>query len=138
MSKLIKFIIYILIVLYIYLYKKFLKNFQYVGYFGNLKGFNDYKDLHNMAHVGMNRFPNMAYFYIYCGCHMEEYQKLRSMTEEESLKFFNSLSKNHNEEYQQIINSVMLGCMLTDFEQNIFRLAIRNYKNKKHVQIWTF
>lgn len=128
----------ILIVVYSDLYKKFLKNFQYVGYFGNLKGFNDYKDLHNMAHVGMNRFPNMAYFYIYCGCHMEEYQKLRSMTEEESLKFFNSLSKNHNEEYQQIINSVMLGCMLTDFEQNIFRLAIRNYKNKKHVQIWTF
>ena len=28
--------------------------------------------------------------------------------------------------------------MLTDFEQNIFRLAIRNYKNTEHVQIWTF
>lgn len=128
----------ILVVVYSDLYKKFLKKFQYVGYFGNLKGFNDYKDLHNMAHVGMNRFPNMAYFYIYCGCHMEVYQSLKNMTEEESLKFFVSLSKNHNEDYQEIIDTVMLGCMLTDFEQNIFRLAIRNYKNTEHVQIWTF
>ena len=28
--------------------------------------------------------------------------------------------------------------MLADFEQNIFRLAIRNYKNKENVHIWTF
>ena len=128
----------ILVVVYSDLYKKFLKKFQHVGYFGNLKGFNDYKDLHSMAHVGMNRFPNMAYFYIYCGCHMEVYRSLRDMTEEESLKFFDSLSKNHNVDYQEIIDTVMLGCMLTDFEQNIFRLAIRNYKNTEHVQIWTF
>ena len=32
----------------------------------------------------------------------------------------------------------MLRCMLADFEQNIFRLAIRNYKNTQNVHIWTF
>jgi len=32
----------------------------------------------------------------------------------------------------------MLRCMLADFEQNIFRLAIRNYSNTEHVHIWTF
>ena len=28
--------------------------------------------------------------------------------------------------------------MLADFEQNIFRLAIRNYENTENVHIWTF
>ena len=28
--------------------------------------------------------------------------------------------------------------MLADFEQNIFRLAIRNYANTENVHIWTF
>lgn len=128
----------ILIVVYSDLYKRFKRDFDYVGYFGNLKGFNDFNDLCNMAHIGMNRFPNMAYYFIYCGCHIEEYQKLQEMSEEESLKFFDALSRNHNKEYENIINKIMLRCMLADFEQNIFRLAIRNYKNTEDVNIWTF
>lgn len=128
----------ILIVVYSDLYKRFKRDFDYVGYFGNLKGFNDFNELCNMAHIGMNRFPNMAYYFIYCGCHIEEYQKLQEMSEEESLKFFDALSRNHNKEYENIINEIMLRCMLADFEQNIFRLAIRNYKNTEDVNIWTF
>ena len=127
-----------LIVVYSDLMRRFQREFEHIGYFGNLKGFNDFKDLYRMAHVGMNRFPNMAYFFIYCGCHMETYKELMTMTEEESLDFFDSLSKNHNKEYECIINGIMLRCMLADFEQNIFRLAIRNYENKENVHIWTF
>ena len=128
----------ILIVVYSDLIKRFQKDFKNIAYFGNLKGFNDFKDLYRMAHVGMNRFPNMAYFFIYCGCHMEVYKELMTLTEEESLKFFDSLRKNHNKEYEYIITQVMLRCMLADFEQNIFRLAIRNYTNTENVHIWTF
>lgn len=128
----------ILVIVYSDLLQRFQKEFDYVGYFGNLKGFNDFKNLYRMAHIGMNRFPNMAYFFIYCGCHMEVYEKLKKLSEEESLKFFDSLSKNHNKEYENIITQTMLRCMLADFEQNIFRLAIRNYKNTDHVHIWTF
>ena len=128
----------ILIVVYSDLLRRFQKEFDNVGYFGNLKGFNDFKDLYRMAHIGMNRFPNMAYFFIYCGCHMETYRQLMDMSEEESLDFFSALSKNHNKEYESIITSVMLRCMLADFEQNIFRLAIRNYSNTENVHIWTF
>ncbi|WP_313184786.1 hypothetical protein [Lacrimispora sp.] len=127
----------ILIVLYSDLIKRF-KDFKYIGYFGNLRGFNDFKDLYNMAYIGMNRFPNMAYFYMYCGSHMEIYQRLSEMTEQESMDFFDGISKNHNKEYQYIITQTMLRCILADFEQNIFRLAIRNYKNTEKVQIWTF
>lgn len=128
----------ILIVVYSELLRTFRKEFKQVGYFGNLKGFNDFKDLYRMAHVGMNRFPNMAYFFIYCGCHMEEYRNLQFMKEKESLQFFDSIDKNKNKEYENIITQIMLRCMLADFEQNIFRLAIRNYKNTQNVHIWTF
>lgn len=118
--------------------KKFEKDFENVIYFGNIKGSNDYKDVYQMAHVGMNRFPNLAYYYMYCGCHMEEYDKLAEMSEEESLHFFDQLSKNHNKDYEDIITEVMLRCMLADFEQNIFRLAIRNFKNTEKVRVWVF
>lgn len=128
----------ILIVVYSELLRTFRKEFKQVGYFGNLKGFNDFKDLYRMAHIGMNRFPNMAYFFIYCGCHMEEYRNLQFMKEKESLQFFDSIDKNKNKEYENIITQITLRCMLADFEQNIFRLAIRNYKNTQDVHIWTF
>lgn len=126
-----------LIVAYNSLIRRF-KDFKYTGYFGNLKGFNDFKDLYCMAHIGMNRFPNMEYFYMYCGCHMNVYQSLSKMTEQESMDFFDSVSKNHNKQYQHIITQIMLRSILADFEQNIFRLAIRNYENTDKVQIWTF
>lgn len=128
----------ILIVVYSNLVRKFQKDFKYIGYFGNLKGFNDFKELYRMAHIGMNRFPNLVYFFMYCGCHMEIYDGLKDMTEEDSLEFFDELTKNHNKEFEEVITTVMLRCMLADFEQNIFRLAIRNYNNTEHVHIWTF
>lgn len=128
----------ILIVVYSGLIRKFQKHFNYTGYFGNLKGFNDFKELYRMAHVGMNRFPNLVYFFIYCGCHMEVYEKVKQMPEEESLTFFDALTKNHHKDYEQVITETMLRCMLADFEQNIFRLAIRNYSNTEPVHIWTF
>ena len=128
----------ILIVVYSNLVRKFQKDFKYIGYFGNLKGFNDFNELYRMAHIGMNRFPNLVYFFMYCGCHMEIYDGLKDMTEEDSLEFFDELTKNHNKEFEEVITTVMLRCMLADFEQNIFRLAIRNYSNTEHVHIWTF
>lgn len=128
----------ILIVTYSTIAARFKKDFNYVGYFGNLKGFNDFKDFYKMAHVGMNRYPNMAYFYIYCGCNMEVYRSLSDLTEEESLRFFDGITNNQNTEYQTRLDSIMVKSMLSDFEQNIFRLAIRDYKNQEKVQIWTF
>lgn len=127
----------ILIVTYSNLFQRFSKEFDYVGYFGNLKGFNDFKDFYRMAHIGMNRYPPHVYFYIYCGCNMNVYRELQDMTEDESKNFFKSINSNSSK-YQSILDSVMLRCMLADFEQNIFRLAIRNYGNTDDVHIWTF
>ena len=126
----------VLIVTYKSLCNRFKNDFDYVGYFGNLKGYNDYKDIMKMAHVGMNRYSPMAYFYIYCGCHMEKYKELSEMSKEESLEYLTNLVQ--KQECQEFLNDVMIRCMLADFEQNIFRLAIRNYGNTDNVHIWTF
>lgn len=128
----------ILIVTYGILSTRFKKDFDNVCYFGNLKGFNDFKDLYKMAHVGMNRYPPMAYFYIYCGCNMDVYNSLSSMTEEDTLKLFDDITSNKSEEYQEALDNIMIHCMLADFEQNIFRLAIRDYNNEDKVEVWTF
>ena len=58
------------------------------------------------------------------------------MTKRESLEFLTNLVQ--KQESQKFLNDVMIRCMLSDFEQNIFRLAIRNYDNTDNVHIWTF
>lgn len=126
----------VLIVTYKNLCNRFNSEFDYVGYFGNLKGFNDYKDILKMTHIGLNRYSPMAYFYIYCGCHMDKYRELSEMSTEESLKFLTELAQ--NQKSQDFLNDIMVRSMLADFEQNIFRLAIRNYGNTDNVQVWTF
>ena len=52
----------VLIVTYKNLCNRFNGEFDHVGYFGNLKGFNDYKDIFKMAHIGLNRYSPLAYF----------------------------------------------------------------------------
>lgn len=126
----------VLIVTYKNLCSRFSNDFNHVGYFGNLKGFNDYKDIYKMAHIGLNRYSPMAYFYLYCGCHMDKYRELSEMPKKQSLKFLTELVQ--KQECQDFLKDVMVRSMLADFEQNIFRLAIRNYLNMDNVQIWTF
>ena len=126
----------VLIVTYKSLCNRFSSDFNYVGYFGNLKGFNDYKDIYKMAHIGMNRYSPMAYFYIYCGCHMDKYKELSKMSKKKSLEYLTNLVQ--KQECQEFLNDVMIRCILADFEQNIFRLAIRNYGNEDNVHIWAF
>lgn len=126
----------VLIVTYKNLCGRFVNDFDYVGYFGNLKGFNDYKDIYKMAHIGLNRYSPMAYFYLYCGCHMDKYKELAEMPKKQSLKFLTELVQ--RQECQDFLKDVMIRSMLADFEQNIFRLAIRNYGNMDNVQVWTF
>lgn len=126
----------VLIVTYKNICNRFSGEFDYVGYFGNLKGFNDYKDILKMTHIGLNRYSNMAYFYIYCGCHMDKYKVLSEMPTDESLKFLTDLAQ--NQKYPHFLEDIMVRSMLADLEQNIFRLAIRNYGNTENVQVWTF
>ena len=67
---------------------------------------------------------------------MDKYRELSEMPKKQSLKFLTELVQ--KQECQDFLKDVMVRSMLADFEQNIFRLAIRNYLNMDNVQIWTF
>lgn len=127
----------ILIATYRDLYYQFTNKMSHVGYFGNLRGFNDYKDLSAMAHIGLNRFSHMAYFYIYCGLDENIQKELSEMSESESLQYFKNYNNPRNELFK-LTEEIEIGCILTDLEQNIFRLSIRNYNNTKKATVWTF
>lgn len=109
------------------------KGFPIVLYFGNMKGLNGYRNLTNMAHIGLNRYSQMAYYFLYCASSNEEYTKVRSMSIDESIDYFDKTLKDN-----AVIDSIMYNSILADFEQNIFRLAIRNLDNKEAVHVWAF
>ena len=67
---------------------------------------------------------------------MDKYKELSEMSKEESLNYLTNLVQ--KQDCQDFLNDVTIRCILADFEQNIFRLAIRNYGNTDNVHIWTF
>jgi hypothetical protein len=123
----------LLIITYKKIIKRFAERYKSVGYFGGIKGLNDYNKFYNMAHIGMNRYTDISYFLMYCNSNPMEYKHLITMSEEESIQYFDEILRSKKK-----IESTIVGSMLADFEQNLFRLAIRNYDNNNKVNIWTF
>lgn len=109
------------------------------GHFGNLKGSNSYIDIPKMAHVGLNRYSDFAYFIKYISKHPQTLKQMKSMNEAESRKFIKNMIKLDRGLFvNKDMNEIMLRSILADFEQNIFRTAIRNYNNNKSVCVWTY
>jgi len=111
-----------------------------VGYFGNIKGFNDFRDYTNLAHVGLNRFPDTEYLFLYYGTHPEEYKELSEMGEKKSMKTLNEAMsyRKDTSELREAINEIAVKCILADLEQNIFRVKIRDITNTTPVTVLIF
>ena len=127
----------VLFLTYSDLVKIFQREYSHVAYFGNLRGWNEYKDYKFLFHIGLNRFPNLTYFLLYCGTHPKEYAKLANMPQNKSIKFFEDLNTGASK-YKDAIADIMIHSLLSDFEQNIFRIAIRKPDNEEKVTVWTF
>lgn len=123
----------ILIATYSGIVNRFKKDFPMVVYFGNMKGLNSYREYTKMAHIGLNRYSQMVYFFMYCASNRKEYQKVKAMTINESIVYFNEIFSDN-----EVIDDIMYHSILADFEQNIFRLAIRNLNNREPVYVWAF
>lgn len=123
----------ILIATYSGIVNRFKKDFPMVAYFGNMKGLNSYREYTKMAHIGLNRYSQMVYFFMYCASNREEYQKVKTMTINESIVYFNEIFSDN-----EVLDDIMYHSILADFEQNIFRLAIRNLDNRESVHVWAF
>lgn len=82
------------------------------GHFGNLKGFNDFRDCINIAQIGWNRYPDSAY-------HQLDYMTRLAQHDYQHRAVINLTTKNA---YIETMNKALL----SDFEQNLFRSKIRN------------
>ena len=122
-----------LVLSYSEIINRFKEDFIFIAHLGNTKGFNDYKDLQEMAHIGLNRFSQLAYFFMYCTSEPKIMEDVKKKTQDQSLQYLDNLFRD-----SAILNDIMYTSILADFEQNIFRLAIRNMNSKEPVHVWAF
>lgn len=113
------------------------------AYFGNIKGLNDYKELTECYHIGVNRFEPISYYIMACIWKPEIYEYTKTMDIEASKDFFaiitdNKMSKEMDEVafIKYAMQNMLLGAVMADFEQNIFRLSMRVISNTKHNDVY--
>lgn len=94
--------------------QKFKDSFQYIDYFGNIKGKNEYRDCTNIIQVGLNRYPDLVYRI------KTLHNTLANVdTKDRCVKVIGS-------KFADKIKQTMYYSILTDIEQNLFRSKIRN------------
>lgn len=110
-----------------------------VVHFGNIKGINDFRTVHKMAHVGLNRNHHFDYFIIWLSKNPMVYELLRHMDEEKSRKFISDKTKQIKGLFETgEMNQIMFSSLLADFEQNIHRIAIREFTNTEPVEVLAY
>lgn len=113
------------------------------AYFGNIKGLNDYKELTECYHIGVNRFEPISYYIMACIWKPEIYEYTKTMDIKNSKEFFaiitdNKIYKETDEVafIKKTMQDMLLGAVIADFEQNIFRLSMRVISNTKHNDVY--
>lgn len=127
----------LLIVTYKEYINKLLDNEKIVkGYFGNLKGFNHYKDIENIVHIGLNRQPDYYYLSLFLLINKTIIDDLNLQEEYRCLDNIMHVNKEtflfNNEE----INNIMLSKMYIDFEQNVYRTRLRDFSFSGKINIY--
>jgi hypothetical protein len=110
--------------------------FKWHGYFGNMKGYNAFRNITKMGQIGFNRYTDLAYYLTFCSCNSRAYEILKDKTESETINYFDLLFKNGG--ISSKLREIMYRSIVADFEQNFFRFAIRNYNNTSPIEVWTF
>lgn len=125
-----------LVLTYQKLTNQFSANNRHVGHFGGVRGSNAFRDDQQMAHVGNNRFDGFLYFCKLMAVNPKIMEVLKSKSEDGSRKFIKEATKMFHGLFESDeLNSIMFRSILSDFEQNIFRTAIRNYNNHEQVEV---
>ncbi len=94
-------------------------------HFGNVKGSNQYRESTDIIQVGLNRFPELAYFMMSSEDYELNIEMLKELPPEKTITFFEKIfdfrSKN-----AWLMEDVMFRSIFADIEQNLFRGVIRN------------
>ena len=96
-----------------------------VGHFGSLHGRNDFKNCDIVAHVGLNRLPNINYFLLdsMISPH-NDFEDIKKLQQDQQII---RLDKWLSAKGEITRSDTMMESLLADFEQNIFRSSIRKY-----------
>ncbi|MGN1182174.1 MAG: hypothetical protein ACI4SR_04135 [Faecalibacillus sp.] len=115
--------------------KKF-RNYNTVGHFGNLKGFNDYRECDCVVQIGLNRFPQLYYYQIQTLNGTTNLDEIKKLSHEEQIKRFSETIMNQSKGERTDYKVSFF--LLADLEQNIFRSAIRNINFVEKIHIILF
>lgn len=102
------------------------------GYFGNLRGYNNYRHCHNYVQIGMNRQRD-TYYLTMLLYQMPEYAEyMRGKTESERATFIDKLL------VDDVIRDMVNQECCSDTIQNIYRIAVRDIDNVQDVDVYLF
>ena len=99
------------------------------GHFGRLHGSNKYRNADLIAHVGLNRQPHINYFLI--DSIVSSYNELNDIRNKSLIEQVTLLNEWMKPNGKISTGDTMMKSLLVDFEQNIFRSAIRKRDNTK-------
>lgn len=102
------------------------------GYFGGLKGLNDYRYKHNYVQVGLNRQRDINYLAMMLYDQPEYIYYLRNKDREEQISFIDETLSDF------MIKDIIIQEVAADTIQNIYRTAIRDINSKEPINIFLF
>lgn len=111
------------------------------GYFGNLKGQNDFREVQYLAHVGLNRCPDATYFQILQATNPTRFEKLAQKYNNEEIERCDTVKAGNkkdeedeeNDTARAAIAEICQKAVLADLIQNICRICIRSDSEKQAI-----
>ena len=113
------------------LYQKFEKQLETnnLGYFGAIKGKNDWQNLNCMAHIGFNRQSDVSYLLTHIYITKNNLKWNKQETEDIFNKINNLLEMEKGMFEDILMSKIMRSKILVDTEQNIMRIKCRHFNN---------
>lgn len=102
------------------------------GYFGNLRGYNNYKDAHNYFQIGVNRQRDINYLALLFYQQPEYIDYMRHLDEEKRIEFIDKILA--DDAIKDIVNQEVA----SDTIQNIYRIAVRDIGNTEPIDVYLF
>ncbi len=119
--------------------------FAHTAHFGNIKGFNEYNNLTEMYQIGLNRCNPLEYYFMLCTNNQEVHDITKAMSKERSIGFFGHIIKLKNKSGEANaaiakywMDEILINSIAADFEQNLFRLSVRNMDEERTNKVTLF
>lgn len=121
------------------LFQKFnsLLKSEYVAYFGDIKGKNDWNDFNSMAHIGLNRKSNYVYLITYIALTKVNKKWNEIQDVDKTYTHIDSLLENKEGIFTlEKMRLIMESDLVVDSVQNIMRIKCRHFNNTDMCKVY--